>query len=298
MKLISVKTILGLSGLLLFSCNNEDFNERGEVGIPSDYISFGVTPADGVQTKGVTRADAKEYVAGSFVLRSADSADTLCVRTVISDGIQGAAIGEKPITRGKPLNPGDEFYEAFHVLTIQDGSQTEFFMNDDVKNIMITDKDPFGFNSLHYIKDQNESKALNTYNKPCIIISASGMMEAGRIKHHVANNVSDSRNTILIVGYCTPSSLGARIQQKGLKEISIFGIMHSVKAQIKKLEGFSGHGDYKEMIDYLDNQDKHNVKHVFLVHGELETQKAFKEKLREDGWKHISIPAAGETVEL
>lgn len=133
MKLISVKTILGLSGLLLFACNNEDFNERGEVGNPSDYISFGVTPADGVQTKGVTRADAKEYVAGSFVLRSADSADTLCVRTIISDGIQGAAIGEKPITRGKPLNPGDEFYEAFHVLTIQDGSKTEFFMNDDVK---------------------------------------------------------------------------------------------------------------------------------------------------------------------
>lgn len=139
MKLISVKTILGLSGLLLFSCNNEDFNERGEVGNPSDYISFGVTPADGVQTKGVTRADAKEYVAGSFVLRSADSADTLCVRTVISDGIQGAAIGEKPITRGKPLNPGDEFYEAFHVLTIQDGSQTEFFMNDDVKKGTYTD---------------------------------------------------------------------------------------------------------------------------------------------------------------
>ena len=139
MKLISVKTILGLSGLLLFACNNEDFNERGEVGNPSDYISFGVTPADGVQTKGVTRADAKEYVAGSFVLRSADSADTLCVRTVISDGIQGAAIGEKPITRGKPLNPGDEFYEAFHVLTIQDGSQTEFFMNDDVKKGTYTD---------------------------------------------------------------------------------------------------------------------------------------------------------------
>lgn len=171
-------------------------------------------------------------------------------------------------------------------------------MNDDVKNTMITDKDPFGFNSLHYIKDQNESKALNSYNKPCIIISASGMMEAGRIKHHVANNVSDSRNTILIVGYCTPSSLGARIQQKGLKEISIFGMMHSVKAQIKKIEGFSGHGDYKEMINYLDCQDKHKVKHVFLVHGELETQKAFKEKLREDGWKRISIPSAGETVEL
>lgn len=139
MKLISVKTILGLSGLLLFACNNEDFNERGEVGNPSDYISFGVTPADGVQTKGAARVDAKEYVAGSFVLRSADSADTLCVRTVISDGIQGAAIGEKPVTRGTPLNPDDEFYEAFHVLTIQDGSQTEFFMNDAVKKGTYTD---------------------------------------------------------------------------------------------------------------------------------------------------------------
>ena len=139
MKLISVKTILGLSGLLLFACNNEDFNEREEVGIPSDYISFGVTPADGVQTKGAARVDAKEYIAGSFVLRSADSADTLCVRTVISDGIQGAAIGEKPVTRGTPLNPDDEFYEAFHVLTIQDGSKTEFFMNDDVKKGTYTD---------------------------------------------------------------------------------------------------------------------------------------------------------------
>lgn len=171
-------------------------------------------------------------------------------------------------------------------------------MNDDVKQTMLTDNDPFGFNSLHYIKEIEDSKRLNHYNKPCIIISASGMMEAGRIKHHVANNVSDPRNTILIVGYCTPNSLGARIQQKGLREISIFGITHPVKARIAKIEGFSGHADYQEMMDYLNYQPKKDIKRLFLVHGELETQREYKEILRNNGWKHISIPAPGETIEL
>jgi len=109
-------------------------------------------------------------------------------------------------------------------------------MNDDVKAVMKYDSDPFGFNSLHYIKKLEESKALNNYNKPCVIISASGMLEAGRIKHHVSNNITDKRNTILIVGYCTPTSLGARIQELGLRKISIFGKEHAVRARIAKIE--------------------------------------------------------------
>lgn len=171
-------------------------------------------------------------------------------------------------------------------------------MNADVKKVMETDPDPFGFNSLHYIKDVDESKRLNTYNNPCIIISASGMMEAGRIKHHVANSIADKRNAILIVGYCTPTSLGARIQKPGLRMISIFGEMHPVNANIYKIEGFSGHGDYQEMRDYLLCQNPKKIKKLFLVHGEYATQQSYKKTLYESGFENISIPAPGDIVEL
>jgi metallo-beta-lactamase family protein len=171
-------------------------------------------------------------------------------------------------------------------------------MNENVKSVMKTNSDPFGFNSLHYIKKLEESKALNSYDKPCIIISSSGMMEAGRIKHHVSNNISDRRNTILIVGYCTPTSLGARIQEPGLREISIFGKLHSVKARIAKIEGFSGHADYKEMIQFLSCQQAANIKKTFLVHGVYETQLFYKEQLLKEGYQTIEIPSSGDEFEL
>ena len=167
-------------------------------------------------------------------------------------------------------------------------------MNDDVKAVMKYDSDPFGFNSLHYIKKLEESKALNNYNKPCIIISASGMLEAGRIKHHVSNNISDKRNTILIVGYCTPTSLGARIQELGLRKISIFGKEHAVRARIAKIEAFSGHGDYNEMKSFLKCQDCSQIKRTFLVHGEFETQKYYQNELLKLGFKNIEIPQSGQ----
>jgi len=163
-------------------------------------------------------------------------------------------------------------------------------LNKNVKEILKYDNDPFGFNSLHYIKNVEESKALNTYDKPCIIISASGMMEAGRIKHHVANNIENPRNTILIVGYCTPTSLGARIQQPGLREISIFGEIHPVNAKICKIEAFSGHGDYREMINFLKCQSPELIKKTFLVHGDYESQIFYRERLQQAGFRSVEIP--------
>lgn len=171
-------------------------------------------------------------------------------------------------------------------------------MNNDVRDTLMYDSDPFGFNSLHYIKDVEESKALNTYQKPCIIISASGMMEAGRIKHHAANNISNPNNTILIVGYCTPTSLGGRIQQPGLKEISILGNKYPVNARIAKIDGFSAHGDYKEMIDYLSTQDVKSIKRTFLVHGEYEVMETYKTHLKEAGFNDIVIPEIKEVFEI
>ena len=172
-------------------------------------------------------------------------------------------------------------------------------LSDEVRDTLQFDPDPFGFNTLRYITDISESKALNHKDEPCIIISASGMLEAGRIKHHVANHISDPRCTILIVGYCEPSTLGARIQQPGLQWISIFGMDHRIKAQITKIEGFSGHGDYKEMIDYFTRSLAVNqVQRVFVVHGDLTSAEAYKSHLEDAGFSHISVPDHGEIVEL
>ena len=171
-------------------------------------------------------------------------------------------------------------------------------MNDDVKAAMKYDADPFGFNSLHYIKNVDESKALNDHQNPCIIISSSGMAEAGRIKHHIANNVSNWRNTILIVGYCSPTSLGARIQETGLRFISILGEVHEVNAKIAKIEAFSGHGDYNEMKSFLACQDTSKIKKTFLVHGEYEVQQFYMNELKVAGFHDIEIPGAGQEFDL
>lgn len=170
-------------------------------------------------------------------------------------------------------------------------------LNADVAHTMLNDPDPFGFNSLYYIKSSEESKKLNTHTKPCVIISASGMMEAGRIKHHLANSIENPNNTILAVGYCSPVTLGARILN-GAEEVSIFGVKHPVKAKIERIEAFSGHGDYSEMADYLACQDTTQVKKVFLVHGEYEAQSSYKKILEAKGFRDIEIPTAGEETEL
>ena len=170
-------------------------------------------------------------------------------------------------------------------------------LNEDVAVTMLTDPDPFGFNSLYYIKSPDESKKLNSYKKPCVIISASGMMEAGRIKHHLANNIENPANTILAVGYCAPRTLGARILD-GDEEVSIFGVRHPVKAKVERIEAFSGHGDYNEMAGYLSCQDTSQVRKVFLVHGDYQAQEAYKNRLGQQGFQHIEIPAAGEEFEI
>ena len=171
-------------------------------------------------------------------------------------------------------------------------------MNDDVKNVLKYDDDAFGFNSLRYIKKTDESKALNDYNNPCIIISSSGMAEAGRVKHHIANNIANSANTILIIGYCSPSSLGARIQQPGLREISILGEIRPVRAAVERIEAFSGHADYSEMIRFLQCQNPEKLQRIFLVHGEIDSQTFYKNQLELKGFKNIEIPERGEMFSI
>ncbi len=164
------------------------------------------------------------------------------------------------------------------------------WFNKGFQKVLEDDQDPFGFSNLFYITKVEDSKKLNDISKPCIIISASGMMEAGRVKHHLANNISNPANTILAVGYCAPETLGARIL-RGDREVSIHGNLYEVKADVKKIDAFSGHGDYKEMISFLECQDKKALEKTFLVHGDYETQKKYAESLREAGFSNIEIPA-------
>ncbi len=171
-------------------------------------------------------------------------------------------------------------------------------MNEKVQEVLKTDDDAFGFNTLKYIKNVDQSKALNDYERPCIIISSSGMAEAGRVKHHIANNIANPNNTILMIGYCAPMTLGARLQEPGLKEISILGEFKPVNASIRRIEAFSGHGDYSEMIDFLHCQDTEEIKNIFLVHGEYDSQSFYKEQLEIDGFRNIEIPRSGDEYQL
>lgn len=161
--------------------------------------------------------------------------------------------------------------------------------NKKVQKLMQTDNDPFGFKGLKYIKTVEQSKMLNYQNSPMVIISASGMAEAGRVKHHISNNIENSRNTIVMTGYCEPNSLGARLMN-GSPEVTIFGVQHQVNAEIGSIRSMSAHGDYEDMSQWLACQDPRQLKQLFLVHGEYDVQQEFKRRLVKKGFSDIQIP--------
>jgi metallo-beta-lactamase family protein len=162
-------------------------------------------------------------------------------------------------------------------------------LNEKVRHIAKTDPDPFGFDQLTYISDKDQSQALNALKEPCVIISASGMATAGRVKHHIMHNIDNEKNTILIVGYAEPNSLAGKLRN-GNKEVRIFGDEYTVKAEIKIIDSYSAHGDYNEMIRYLSCQKKEKVKKIFLVHGAPESISEFGNKLKNEGYKEIIEP--------
>ena len=161
--------------------------------------------------------------------------------------------------------------------------------NSTIKKLLETDSDPFDFPGLKFIKSVDESKALNDLHQPCIIISASGMADAGRIKHHIANNIDDKRNTILLVGYCEPHSLGGKLMN-GAKEVKIYGELFKVVSEIGTMRSMSAHGDYNDLCQFLSCQDPTLVKTLFIVHGEEEVQLEFQKRLEKKSFKDVRVP--------
>jgi metallo-beta-lactamase family protein len=171
------------------------------------------------------------------------------------------------------------------------------YFNKNIQRILQSDNDPFSFNGLKYVKTVEQSKLLNFRNEPCVIISASGMADAGRVKHHISNNIENSRNSILLTGYCEPRSIGGRLMN-GDKEIKIFGVVHEVHAEIGAIRSMSAHGDYEDLSQFLACQDPKQVKTLFIVHGEYDVQQQFQQRLYKKGFADITIPEMHSEVGL
>jgi metallo-beta-lactamase family protein len=128
------------------------------------------------------------------------------------------------------------------------------YFNQFIQKVLESDADPFAFEGLQYVQTREESKKLNYRNEPCVIISSSGMAEAGRVKHHISNAIENSRNSILMSGYCEPHSLGGRLIS-GAKEVRIFGVEHEVHAETGTIRSMSAHGDYDDLCQFLACQN-------------------------------------------
>jgi metallo-beta-lactamase family protein len=159
------------------------------------------------------------------------------------------------------------------------------------------DDDPFGFSLLRYTRKVEESKELNTREGSFAVISASGMAEAGRILHHLRNRIGDSRNTILFTGWQAPNTLGRRILD-GVEVVRIFGEEHTVRAEVTKLNGLSGHADANGLVEWASAIRK-KPQQTFLVHGEPEPAKALASRLeKEVGLSKVTVPALHESATI
>ncbi|HPS65784.1 MAG TPA: MBL fold metallo-hydrolase [Ignavibacteria bacterium] len=159
----------------------------------------------------------------------------------------------------------------------------------------------FGLDNVLYIKDVEESKKLNAVKGPCMIVSASGMCEAGRILHHLANNIDNPNTMIIVIGYMAQNTLGRRIvdlKDTPGSKVKIFGEEHKLNSKVRVLNAFSAHADQKELIDNVKLFDKNKLKKIFLVHGENSQQLTLKDVLAQNGYNNVFIPALGDEFEL
>jgi metallo-beta-lactamase family protein len=166
----------------------------------------------------------------------------------------------------------------------------------ETNQIIASNENPFGLRDIRYITDVEESKKLNHLNEPCIIISASGMCESGRILHHLKNNIEDPKNTILVVGFMAKDTLGRKIVERQDK-VKIFGEEYKLRARVEVLDAFSAHADRSELLEYV-NYTKDSLKGVFVVHGEEEQSQALADGIKDLGIQNVLVPDLGQEVTI
>ncbi|MCB0638821.1 MAG: MBL fold metallo-hydrolase [Lewinella sp.] len=175
------------------------------------------------------------------------------------------------------------------------GSHPECY-DEELEDYILTDPDPFGFNKLEYITKVEASKAINASEGPSIIISAAGMLNAGRSKHHLFHMIDNPRHTILIVGYASPQTPGGKLRD-GADGMKLFGQYMPVKAHVEIMDSFSAHADRSEIKAFVNGQQQH-VKNLFLVHGTIERQESLAGLLKDSGFREVTIPELGDEFNL
>lgn len=168
--------------------------------------------------------------------------------------------------------------------------------DDETNRFLVDGDDPFGFARLTYVREASESKKLNDLRGPMMVISASGMMEAGRVLHHLRNTVEDPRNTVLITGFQAEHTLGRKILEK-MPAVPIFGELHRLRAEVVKINELSGHADQRELIEWM-RPVVPGLKGVFLVHGERPGMTVLKSLIEETYKVPVTIPARGDSFSL
>jgi metallo-beta-lactamase family protein len=164
--------------------------------------------------------------------------------------------------------------------------------------MLVSGDSPFDFEGLHYISDKEESKALTASAGPHIIISASGMCEAGRVLHHLREGIEDGRNTILIVGYQAQHTLGRRIVERH-RDVKVFGVMRRLNAEVVVLNGFSAHADQKDLLDFAEAvRSQGKLRQILLVHGEPPAQAALTAELSKRGFAQVLTPGPDEKIRV
>jgi metallo-beta-lactamase family protein len=171
-----------------------------------------------------------------------------------------------------------------------DQETRQFLLDTDSRN-------PFSFPGIRYVREVEESKKINTLPGPAIIISASGMCESGRILHHLKNNIENPRNTVAIVGWQAPYTLGRRLVEKQ-ERVKIFGEEYVRRADIEIINGFSAHADRNELLDWFRQVQNPDLEHVFVVHGEGQAPLALAEAILERGVPHVLVPEPRHVAEL
>ena len=169
--------------------------------------------------------------------------------------------------------------------------------NERLQQVLTVDDDPFDFPGLRHIETVEDSRKLVDYQQPCVIISASGTADAGRVRHHINECIGKENSAILFVGYCGAKSLGGQLLN-GEKEVEIFSDPCAVVAEVGQLQGMSAHGDTDDLLRFISNQDPDKVKTIFLVHGEYAVQKAFVDRLGLKGFKNVEIPEQHQQYDL
>ena len=170
-------------------------------------------------------------------------------------------------------------------------------LQDDVRAELVNDPDLFGFNGVEFVREAARSKQINERQEPCIVIAASGMMEAGRIRHHLRHGLPNERNAVLIVGFCAPGTLGADLMERP-DQVNIFGERVPVRAEILRMESYSAHADRGELSRWIGCQDAAKVQRMFLVHGVASSLKGLRERFAGQGFQRIDIPKQGERFDL